>query len=161
MARSKALPGMLSLSARTGVALLVVGSLCLAGCDSAENASNSVGGPGAGIGQAPAQEVTEVAVGELSEEMMGQSVEVEGTVTKQCPAVGCWLMVEDGSGEVFVDLNPSDLRLKKNREGERAEVIGRVAKQGGRLRLEAQSVRFGPAQTAAQENPAEAAEPQR
>lgn len=155
MALSKSLLAVLSLWASTAVALLVVGGLCIAGCDSAENVSNPVGASGERIGQVPAQEVTEVAVEDLSEEMIGQTVQVEGTVTKQCPAVGCWLMVEGETGEVvFVDLNPAGLRLNNNREGERAEVIGPVAKQGGRLRIEAQSVQFGPDPRAAQEDPA-------
>lgn len=155
MAVWKSLPGVLSLSASTGVALLVLGSLCLVGCDSAENVSTPVGASGERIGQAPDQDVTEVAIEDLSQEMLGQSVQVEGTVTKQCPAVGCWLMVEGETGEVvFVDLNAAGLRLKQNREGEWAEVTGRVAKQGGRLRLEAQSVQFGPEQTTAPEAPA-------
>ena len=80
----------------------------------------------------------------INEQSIGQTVVLEGTVTRQCPSVGCWFMVKGDFGEVFVDLNPSGKRLKQKREGQRARVVGRVVKKGGQLQVEAQQIAFSP-----------------
>lgn len=92
--------------------------------------------------ESTAQETPEVSIGELSDAMLGKSVAVEGDVTRQCPAVGCWLSLKDHTGEVFVDLKPAGVLLTARREREHAQITGRVVKQAGQIRLEAQSVQF-------------------
>ncbi len=33
----------------------------------------------------------------------GRAVQIEGTIEKECPARGCWLVVNDGTGSLLVD----------------------------------------------------------
>lgn len=114
-------------------------ALGVVGCGSSDRSSGS---PASTLGEPPAGEVPTVTAGSLSDDIVGETVQIEGEVVKQCPAVGCWFIVKDQTGEVFVDLNPAELRLKAQREGQHAQVTGRVAKQAGQFRLEARSVRF-------------------
>lgn len=98
--------------------------------------------PAAKLGKLADGDVPQVSASTLSEAMLGQTISIEGQVTQQCPAVGCWLIVKDSTGEVFVDLNPAGLRLTEKREGEHAHVVGQVIKQGGEFKLEARSIEF-------------------
>jgi len=43
-----------------------------------------------------------------SPEGSGIPVEVGGTIVSQCPA-GCWFIVDDGSGQLYVDLKPANM----------------------------------------------------
>lgn len=148
----------LSLAAVTASGLLLVSGLSLVGCDwagrtpdsrpAATRERSTDNGPETSARDAPA-----VALGELAPELVGRQVAVEGRVTKQCPAAGCWFTIKDGSGELLVDLNSAGLRLAEKRESQHAEVTGRLITRGGQFRLEAESVRFGaePAATAQSE----------
>lgn len=80
----------------------------------------------------------------LTEAMVGRSVAVQGEIVKQCPASGCWFQVQDETGEMFVDLNASEIRLTESVVGQQAEVSGRLVKLGGELQLEAEHVEFAP-----------------
>lgn len=82
--------------------------------------------------------------GELSEEMIGESVSVVGEVVQQCPASGCWFMVESESGDTFINLLTSDIRLSKDHVGQRARISGKVIKRGSELAVEASEVEFAP-----------------
>ena len=86
------------------------------------------------------------SISSLSEKTVGESVAVQGEIVRQCPAVGCWFQIQDGTGELFVDLNATDIRLTESRVGEHVEVAGRLLKRGGQFQLEAESVEFGPQQ---------------
>ena len=117
--------------------------LFLVGCDSTER---STGDPIANTGKtAVASDNPPIPAGLLSEEMVGQTVSVTGEVVEQCPASGCWFKVKTESGETFVDLIPSPVRLSKNRAGQEARVTGEVVRRGSDLAIEAQQVEFGPA----------------
>ena len=152
MALSKVLGGVLSLAAGAGIALLAFGGACMVGCDSAgtspdsrQSATPAVSSAGTGEsrnGTSERVETPALSVGDLSENMLGQTVTVEGEVTKQCPASGCWFQVKDQTGEAFISLLATDVRLKEKVIGQRAEVTGEVVKQGGDLAIKAQNVEF-------------------
>ncbi len=126
-----------------GVALLSAAVFCLAGWN--RGADQGAGGSSApsSLGEPVKGDVRVVCAGCLTEEMLGQTVAVEGEIIQQCPASGCWFRMKDDVGEVFVDLAPAKLRLTNDRVGQQARVTGRVVKTGGQFRLEAQHVAFG------------------
>ena len=80
----------------------------------------------------------------LTEALVGKSVVIQGEIVRQCPASGCWFQVKDETGELFVDLNASEIRLTDPVVGQQAEVSGRLVKLGGELQLEAKHVDFAP-----------------
>jgi len=129
------------------VALLSVTVFLLAGCnrDADQGAGGSSAATPSSLGEPVKGDVPTVCAGCLTEEKLGQTVAVEGEVIQQCPASGCWFRMKDDVGVVFVDLAPAKLRLTEKHEGQHAKVTGRVAKQGGQFRLEAQHVEFTPA----------------
>ena len=98
--------------------------------------------PATSLGQRPNEPAAVQRIDSLDEESVGQTVAVEGEIVQQCPSVGCWFRVQDESGDLFVDLNPSGLRLKNKRVGQKARVTGRVEKIGKQFRLEAEFVEF-------------------
>lgn len=87
-------------------------------------------------------DVPQVTAEEISEDLLGQTIVIQGEVTQQCPAAGCWFRLKDPTGEVFVDLNSTDIRVRQDRVGDRAQLTGKVLKRGGELQVEAKTVQF-------------------
>lgn len=131
-----------------GVALLalVSGLLIFSGCERAERTADA---PPAAVTETTSIEVrdADTPAGELSEAMAGEPVSVVGEVVQQCPASGCWFKVESESGETFINLLQSDIRLSKDHVGQRARIKGKVIKQGSDLAVEATEVEFAPSGT--------------
>jgi len=135
------------------VALLALSLIVVAGCWSGGSYSaGTMPGKRSGVGQDAASNLRQGhvsnkpqrrAIGRIDDALLGKTVAVEGEVVQQCPAAGCWFRVRDGSGELFVDLNPAGLRLKQKRVGQRVRVTGRLAKIGNQYLLEATAVEFG------------------
>ena len=134
-----------------GAILLAGHGVGLIGCDA--NSSSRSGPPVTSLGQAPQQDFPTTSAGSLNDDAIGRTLAVDGEIVKQCPAAGCWFIVKDATGEVFVDLNPAKVHLERTRTGQRAHVTGRVVKQGGQYRLEAQHVRFATKTDPASKNP--------
>ncbi len=131
-----------------GLALLAA-VLSFAGCYSSTN--QRTGGPST-LGEPVKGDVPLACSQCLSDDKLGDTVAIEGDIVQQCPASGCWFRMKDDAGEVFVDLAPAKLRLTETREGQHAKVTGRIVKQGGQFRLEAQHVEFTPAKKDAPTN---------
>ncbi|MBI1900455.1 MAG: hypothetical protein HYS13_04975 [Planctomycetia bacterium] len=119
-------------------------TLGVIGCDSE---SRSSGQPAMTLGQLSDEDVPQAAAGSLTDDLVGKTLTVDGEIVQQCPSVGCWFRLKDGTGELFVDLNPAGLRLKDKRVGQQARVTGRLAKIGKQFRLEARFVEFEPKPT--------------
>lgn len=64
-----------------------------------------------------------------SPEGSGIPVEVGGTIVSQCPA-GCWFIVDDGSGQLYVDLKPANMVIPPS-VGKRVIVRGTVVYTNG------------------------------
>ena len=129
------------------IVALLSGAVLLAGvsgCSERRSGISSATTAEADSDSANPSDVSARPVAAVDEHSIGQTVVLEGTVTRQCPSVGCWFMVKGDFGEVFVDLNPSGKRLKQKREGQRARVVGRVVKKGGQLQVEARQGSFSP-----------------
>ena len=59
----------------------------------------------------------------------GKTVKIEGRITRECPT-GCWFDLEDETGEIYVDLNPSGFAIPQ-KVGNKATTQGRVKIKNG------------------------------
>lgn len=59
----------------------------------------------------------------------GQMVVVEGTIETECPS-GCWFIVNDDTGSIYVDILPSNFVIPQ-KKGEEAKVYGQVVIKDG------------------------------
>ena len=110
------------------------------GCDSTQQAATE---PISSANEtAKTRDDLSVVADSLSEDMVGQTVNITGEVIQQCPSSGCWLKLQVGDRETCVDLNSSPVRLSQNRVGQQVRIIGEVAKRGSDLTINAQQVEF-------------------
>jgi uncharacterized protein YdeI (BOF family) len=88
---------------------------------------------GAEISQTPKEEEAKIVkIGDIlanHNEFKDQEVIVEGKIVTECPS-GCWFTLDDGTGTVYVDLNPSNLVIPQKR-GAQAKVYGKVVIDNG------------------------------
>ncbi len=69
-----------------------------------------------------------------------RSVTIEGKIVSQCNA-GCWFILNDGTGTIYVDLSPSNLTIPQKR-GAIVKVHGRVIHKNGDIYLVSERVEF-------------------
>ncbi|MBZ0156780.1 MAG: OB-fold nucleic acid binding domain-containing protein [Alphaproteobacteria bacterium] len=62
----------------------------------------------------------------LKPELQGRNVTIEGRISSQCQSNGCWFVLQDDTGQVFVNLQPGNFALP-SRMGKRVRVTGVVA----------------------------------
>ncbi|VAX42230.1 hypothetical protein MNBD_PLANCTO02-2115 [hydrothermal vent metagenome] len=133
-----------SIARTVGIILLVIAGSGITGCQS------EIGSPpkeksATANNPVSANDVSSEArkpISSLTEKSIDQTVAVQGEIVQQCPAVGCWLRLKDDTGELFVDLKPGDLALSEKRVGQQARITGRMVKEGGQLKLEAEKLEF-------------------
>lgn len=70
----------------------------------------------------------------------GKQVVVTGKITSECPS-GCWFWVKDASGEIYVDINPSNLFIPQ-RVGRTVKVTGTVVLEQGRPQVVGTGLEF-------------------
>lgn len=76
----------------------------------------------------------------LNPALLGNVITLKGEMVSQCFSAGCWFVLKDESGSVFVNLAPSNLNITtKNRVGRMVTVRGKVRKNG-RYEIIAQGV---------------------
>jgi uncharacterized protein YdeI (BOF family) len=143
------------------VSILLVGIvLVVVGCSQASTLSDTqVGNKNVAgnttIGENPATSETEtpqvpeeegpkiLKIGDIlgkPESYEGQVVIVEGKIISECPA-GCWFILNDGTGTIYVDLAPSNLVIPQKR-GAFARVYGQVVRKGSDTYLIGKKVEF-------------------
>ena len=101
------------------------------------------------LGQATGTQVTTtqtasgpqtVAIGDITADKVGQTVQIEGTIAKECPHTGCWAVVEDETGEIRIDTKKGAFALPLGREGSKIKVVGDLeVKENGDLEISATS----------------------
>lgn len=75
-------------------------------------------------------EVTDIAeILENASAYDGKMVVIEGIIETECPS-GCWFIVNDDTGSIYVDILPSNFVIPQKR-GEDAKVYGEVAIKDG------------------------------
>ena len=81
-----------------------------------------------------------VAIGEITADQAGQTVQIEGTIIKECPHSGCWAIIEDETGEIRIDTKKGAFALPLGREGSDIKVVGALeVKDNGDLEISATS----------------------
>jgi len=99
---------------------------------------------GTEISQTPEEEGPKIVrIGDIlanHSELKDQEVIVEGKIVTECPS-GCWFTLDDGTGTVYVDLNPSNLVIPQKR-GAQAKVYGKVVIDNGDAYIIGKKVEF-------------------
>jgi hypothetical protein len=66
---------------------------------------------------------------------MDKAVQIEGKIIKECPGRGCWMVLDDGTGNVLVDLKPNNFTMPLNLVGNMAKAYGTVTVVKGTKKL--------------------------
>lgn len=92
---------------------------------------------GAGIDRnSPGKKVKDVF---LDSGLIGKAVTLEGRVSSQCGSNGCWFVLQDDTGQIFINLAPNNMTLPP-RMNKTARVTGLVYPFEGEIQLVAQGV---------------------
>jgi len=75
----------------------------------------------------------------LDSGIVGKKVTLQGTIASQCGSNGCWFVLHDDTGQIFVNLGPAKLTLPP-RINKSTRVSGIVYPVQGELQLIAQGV---------------------
>ncbi|MBA4371591.1 MAG: hypothetical protein C0402_01875, partial [Thermodesulfovibrio sp.] len=70
----------------------------------------------------------------LDSNAVGKKVTIEGKVFTQCGSNGCWFVLQDATGQVFINLAPGNMTLPP-RIDKNAKVTGVVAQVQGELQV--------------------------
>ena len=89
------------------LAVILAGAVLIAGC-----ASQS-----ASVAKTTAPQTSAVKVADILKDpaaYAGKNVTVEGKITNECGS-GCWFMLDDGTGTLYVDLAPNNFAIPQLR----------------------------------------------
>ena len=74
------------------------------------------------------------------DEYLDQTVRLEGKIVRECPS-GCWFYLEDETGTIYVDINPSGLSIPP-KVGKKVVVEGVPENKNGRISIFGKGVEF-------------------
>ena len=104
---------------------LAAGGLLIAGCGRKAESGTHFGEP---FTQVPVVTISQLL--ETPEAYQRMAVRVKGLIERQCPAAGCWLVINDGKGRTLkIELGDYHPKLPMN-IGNMAEAEGELIKQG-------------------------------
>ena len=111
------------------IAAIAVAAAALSGC-SAEKY-------GAGVDRdVPVMKVKDVF---LDRGIIGRKVTLKGTISSQCGSNGCWFVLQDDTGQIFINLAPRNMTLPP-RMNKSAKVTGIIYPVQGELQVIAEGV---------------------
>ena len=84
--------------------------------------------------------VTISAILEAAADYQGKDVVLKGKIIQECGS-GCWFIIQDSSGQIYVDLAPSNLVIPQ-KVGSTAKVSGTVTISKGTTYLIGKKVEF-------------------
>lgn len=73
-------------------------------------------------------------------EYLNQTVRLEGEIVRECSS-GCWFFLEDKTGTIYVDINPSGLSIPP-KVGKKVVVEGVPENRNGRITINGKGVKF-------------------
>jgi uncharacterized protein YdeI (BOF family) len=92
---------------------------------------------GAGVdNNVPVMKVKDVY---LDRNIVGKKVTLSGTISSQCGSNGCWFVLQDETGQIFVNLAPRNMTVPP-RMNKPAKVTGIVYPVQGELQVIAEGV---------------------
>lgn len=75
----------------------------------------------------------------LDRSIVGKKVTLSGSISSQCGSNGCWFVLQDDTGQVFINLSPKNMTLPP-RMNKQATVTGIVYPVQGELQVIAEGV---------------------
>ncbi len=109
--------------------LALIGAIALLGC-SAEKY---------GTGVDKSVSVVKVKDIFLDSSVVGKKVTLTGNISSQCGSNGCWFVLQDETGQIFVNLAPNNMTMPP-RMNKGAKVTGTVYPVQGQLQVIAEGV---------------------
>jgi uncharacterized protein YdeI (BOF family) len=73
-------------------------------------------------------------------EYLDKTVRLEGKIVRECSS-GCWFFLEDETGTIYVDINPSGLSIPP-KVGKKVVVEGVPENRNGRITINGKGVEF-------------------
>jgi len=73
-------------------------------------------------------------------EYLNQTIRLEGEIVRECGS-GCWFFLEDETGTIYVDINPSGLSIPP-KVGKKVVVEGVPENKNGRISIVGKGVEF-------------------
>ena len=73
-------------------------------------------------------------------EYLNQTVRLEGEIVRECSS-GCWFFLEDKTGTIYVDINPTGLSIPP-KVGKKVVVEGVPENRNGRITINGKGVEF-------------------
>lgn len=75
----------------------------------------------------------------LNNNLIGKTVTLNGKISSQCGSNGCWFVLQDDTGQIFINLGPNNMSIPP-RMNKTAKVTGIVYPVQGELQVIAQGV---------------------
>jgi len=116
------------------IILLVI--LGVSGCSG--NSSNKSERYGVDIAEKEVTSVKDIYTN--PNEYLNQTIRLEGKIVRECSS-GCWFFLEDETGTIFVDINPSGLSIPP-KVGKEVVVEGVPENKNGRISINGKGVEF-------------------
>jgi uncharacterized protein YdeI (BOF family) len=131
---ARAARSLVAVAAVVGLMAVSAAVLVLAGgCGSSES-GDLYGEPLSGLEIAKVRDIL-ARPGEYD----GKAVALQGKIAQECPS-GCWFNLQDDTGVIYVDINPSGFAIPQY-AGKKVTVEGTVAVQGRRVMVVGKGVR--------------------
>ena len=120
------------------IILLVI--LGVSGCssNSSGNSSNKSERYGVDITEKEVSSVKDIYTN--PSEYLNQTIRLEGKIVRECGS-GCWFFLEDETGTIFVDIDPSGLSIPP-KVGKKVVVEGVPENRNGRMTIIGKGVEF-------------------
>ena len=119
-----------------GLLIILLVILGVSGCNN--NSSDNSEKYGVDITEKEVTSVKDILAN--SDEYLNQTVRLEGKITRECGS-GCWFFLEDNSGTIYVDINPSGLSIPP-KVGKKVTVEGVPENRNGRMTINGKGVEF-------------------
>ena len=120
--------------------ILLVVIFSIAGCNSNSNSNSSNNSEKYGV------DITEKGITSVKDilanpdKYLDQTVRLEGKIIRECPT-GCWFFLEDETGTIYVDINPSGLSIPP-KVGKKVVVEGVPTNKNGGVSIIGKGVEF-------------------
>jgi len=118
------------------IILLVV--LGVSGCSSSISSSDNSERYGVNITEKKVVNVKDIYTN--PNEYLNQTIRLEGEIVRECGS-GCWFFLEDKTGTIYVDINPSGLSIPP-KVGKKVVVEGVPENKNGRISIVGKGVEF-------------------
>jgi len=75
----------------------------------------------------------------LNPSLNGKTVNIEGIIVTQCQSNGCWFFLNDGTGQILIDMAPKGFSIPP-KIGKKALVTGTIVQEQGSFKIIAHGV---------------------